>query len=54
MVKIDLDLTPIEIKDLRTILTLVFDDFDFHGDLIPMEKPLNKLAKAIGMEKDYW
>jgi hypothetical protein len=44
------DLTDKELEDLKVIIDLVYSDFDFHGDLIDMRKPLDKLAKELGMK----
>ena len=52
--KIELDLTKKEFEDLGVIVTMAFDSFDFHGDLIPMEIPLMKLAKALNLDKSYY
>jgi len=52
--KIELELTNKEFKDLGVIITLAFDEFDFHGDLIPMKKPLKKLAKVLKLDKSYY
>lgn len=52
--KIELELSNKEFEDLGVIVTLAFDQFDFHGDLIPMEIPLKKLAKALELDKSYY
>jgi len=42
-----IDLTDKELEDLRIIVNLCYDTFDFHGDFISMQKPLDKLKKEI-------
>lgn len=48
--KIDVDFNHKELEDLSVIIDLVLDDFDFHGDLIDMQKPINKLYDWLRKE----
>lgn len=45
--RLSVDLTKKELEDLGVILELCYDTFDFHSDLIPMQKPIDKLDKAV-------
>ena len=42
-----IDLTRKELEDLRIIVDACYATFDFHGDMMKMKKPLDKLSKEI-------
>ncbi len=48
--KIDVDFTTEELEDLRTVIDVVIDSFDFHGDMIDMQKPIDKLLLWLKKE----
>lgn len=43
MKHIELQLTDKQFEDLCVLVDLCYDTFDFHGDFIPMQEPLDKL-----------